>query len=107
MKLLGLLLIHCVFTKKTEGAKKGRKFVKIGTGKNIGSPEQCALGQKIETPEVALKMYLLIIIGTISFQSTFTLNNENQQNVTQFQKVIIIAEILAITPITQTHLKVK
>ena len=42
MKLLGLLLIHCVFTKKTEGAKKGRKFVKIGTGKNIGSPEQCA-----------------------------------------------------------------
>ena len=47
-------------------------------------------------------MHLLIIIGTISFQSTFTLNNENQQNVTQFQKVIIIAEILAITPITQT-----
>jgi len=43
MKLLGLLLIHCVFTKKTEGAKKGRKFVKIGTGKNIGSPEQCAM----------------------------------------------------------------
>ena len=43
VKLLGLLLIHCVFTKKTEGAKKGRKFVKIGTGKNRGSPEHCAL----------------------------------------------------------------
>ena len=43
MKLLGSLLIHCVFTKKTEGEKKGRKFVKIETGKNIGSPEQCAV----------------------------------------------------------------
>ena len=43
MKLLGSLLIHCVFTKKTEGAKKAQKFVKIGTGKNIGYPEQCVL----------------------------------------------------------------
>ena len=43
MKLLGSLLIRCVFTKKTEGAKKGQKFVKIGTGKNIGSPEQGAM----------------------------------------------------------------
>ena len=43
MKLPGLLLIRCIFTKKTEGAKKGQKFVKIGTGKNIGFPEQCAL----------------------------------------------------------------
>ena len=47
MKLLGLFLIHCVFTKKTESAKvrhSGRqKFVKTGTGKNKGFPEHCAL----------------------------------------------------------------
>ena len=47
MKLLGLFLIRCIFTKKTEGAKKGRKFVKIRTGKNIGSPEQCVMYQII------------------------------------------------------------
>ena len=45
MKLLGLFLIHCVFTKKTESAKvrhSGRqKFVKPGTGKNKGFREHC------------------------------------------------------------------
>ena len=51
MKLLGLLLIRCVFTKKPEGAKKDRKFVKIGTGKNIGFPEQCALLTGPKTPK--------------------------------------------------------
>ena len=47
VKLLSLFLISCVFTKKTEGAKKGQKFVKIGTGKNIGSPEQCAMWKNL------------------------------------------------------------
>ena len=42
MKMLGLFLIRCVFTKKTESAKVGFwKFVKTGTGKNRGFPEQC------------------------------------------------------------------
>ena len=40
MKLLGLFLIRCVFTKKILG---GQKFVKTGTGKNRGFPEHCAL----------------------------------------------------------------
>ena len=40
VKLLGLSLIRCVFTKKIIG---GQKFVKTGTGKNRGFPEHCAL----------------------------------------------------------------
>ena len=40
MKLLGLFLIRCVFTKKILG---GQKFVKTGTGKDRGFPEHCAL----------------------------------------------------------------
>ena len=40
VKLLGLFLIRCVFTKKN---LRGQKFVKIGTGKNRGFPEHCAL----------------------------------------------------------------
>ena len=42
VKLLGLLLIRCVFTKKTES--EGQKFVKTGTVKNRGFPEHCAMG---------------------------------------------------------------
>ena len=42
VKLLGLFLIRCVFTKKNLG---GQKFVKTGTGKNRGFPEHCALYQ--------------------------------------------------------------
>ena len=48
MKLLGLFLIRCIFTEKTESAKKGLKFVKIGTGKNRGIPEHCALGTTLQ-----------------------------------------------------------
>ena len=44
MKLLGLFLIRCVFTKKILG---GQKFVKTGTGKNRGFPEHCAMGDDI------------------------------------------------------------
>ena len=40
VKLLGLFLIRCVFTKKILG---GQKFVKTGTGKNRGFPEHCAM----------------------------------------------------------------
>ena len=40
VKLLGLFLIRCVFTKKILG---GQKFVKTGTGKNRGFPEHCAV----------------------------------------------------------------
>ena len=43
VKLLGLFLIRCVFTKKILG---GQKFVKTGTGKNRGFPEHCAMYQK-------------------------------------------------------------
>ena len=39
MKLLGLFLIRCVFTKKNLGDQK----VKTGTGKSRGFPEHCAL----------------------------------------------------------------
>ena len=41
VKLLGLFLIRCVFTKKILG---GQKFVKTGTGKNRGFAEHCAMG---------------------------------------------------------------
>ena len=43
VKLLGLFLIRCVFTKKNLG---GQKFVKTRTGKNRGFPEHCALFTK-------------------------------------------------------------
>ena len=59
MKLLGSLLIRCVFTKKTEGAKKAQKFVKIGTGKNIGTPEQCA----VLFPQICSKVQIFYFKG--------------------------------------------
>ena len=43
MKLLGLFLIRCVFTKKTESAKVRPKIVKTRTGKNRGLPKHCAM----------------------------------------------------------------
>ena len=52
MKLLGLFLIPCVFTKKILW---GQKFLKTGTGKNRGFPEHCVLVQFVlqgdEMPE--------------------------------------------------------
>ena len=45
MKLLGLFLIRCVFTKKI---LVGQKFVKTGTGKNRGFPEHCAMVKNIQ-----------------------------------------------------------
>ena len=66
MKLLGLFLIRCVFTKKILGVQK---FVKTGTGKNRGFPEHCALSHSgllsFKKPEKVLwtiaKNYFFII----------------------------------------------
>ena len=43
MKLLGLFLICCVFTKKLKAQKSDQKFIKTGTGKNRGLPKHCAM----------------------------------------------------------------
>ena len=60
MKLLGLFLIRCVFTKKILGCQK---FVKTGTGKNRGFSEHCVAMSEL----VLMTLKTVYVFNSIAF----------------------------------------
>ena len=66
VKLLGLFLIRCVFTKKILG---DQKFVKIEAGKNRGFLEHCAMLQCPFLLECAAGIRCSVIIHLIKIDS--------------------------------------
>ena len=80
VKLLGLFLIRCVFTKKILA---GQKFVKTEARKNRGFPEHCALSTPLINDLFEFEPVVYSSITLFQILTTTTAHSSPHQQITR------------------------